>query len=69
MLMCVFLFLLWLIFNGRVTLEICLFGIVVTGLYMPSASPCWGIIPGTSGGYCGRLGRYLQYARRWYGRS
>lgn len=27
MLMCVFLFLLWLIFNGRVTLEICLFGI------------------------------------------
>ena len=25
MLMCVFLFLLWLIFNGRVTLEICLF--------------------------------------------
>ena len=32
MLMCVFLFLLWLIFNGRITLEICLFGIVVTGL-------------------------------------
>ena len=32
MLMCVFLFLLWLIFNGRVTLEICLFGVVVTGL-------------------------------------
>ena len=54
MLMCVFLFLLWLIFNGRVTLEICLFGIVVTGLV--SASPCWGIIPGTSGGCWGGWG-------------
>ena len=54
MLMCVFLFLLWLIFNGRVTLEICLFGIVVTGLVY--ASPCWGIIPGTSGGCCGGWG-------------
>ena len=32
MVMCIFLFLLWLILNGKVTLEICLFGIVVTGL-------------------------------------
>lgn len=28
---------------------------------MPSASPCWGIIPGTSGRVLRRLGRYLQY--------
>ena len=30
MVMCIFLFLLWLILNGNVTLEICLFGVVVT---------------------------------------
>ena len=30
MVMCIFLFLLWLILNGKVTLEICLFGVVVT---------------------------------------
>ena len=31
MVMCIFLFLLWLILNGKVTLEICLFGVVITG--------------------------------------
>ena len=31
MVMCIFLFLLWLILNGKVTLESCLFGVVITG--------------------------------------
>ena len=53
MLMCVFLFLLWLIFNGRVTLEICLFGIVVTGLVYAF---CVAVL-----GYHPRNERYLQY--------
>ena len=31
MIMCVFLFALWLLLNGRVTVEICLFGVVIAG--------------------------------------
>ena len=31
MIMCVFLFVLWVLLNGRVTVEICLFGVVITG--------------------------------------
>ena len=56
MLMCVFLFLLWLIFNGRVTLEICLFGVVVTGLVYAFCVAVLGYHPRN-----GRLGWYLQY--------
>ena len=58
MLMCVFLFLLWLIFNGRVTLEICLFGIVVTGLVYAFCVAVLGYHPRNE---LRRLGRYLQY--------
>ena len=58
MLMCVFLFLLWLIFNGRVTLEICLFGVVVTGLVYAFCVAVLGYHPRNERG---RLGRYLQY--------
>ncbi len=56
MLMCVFLFLLWLIFNGRVTLEICLFGVVVTGLVYAFCVAVLGYHPGTSGGCWGGWG-------------
>lgn len=31
MIMCVFLFALWLLLNGRVTVEVCLFGVVIAG--------------------------------------
>ena len=58
MLMCVFLFLLWLIFNGRVTLEICLFGIVVTGLVYAFCVAVLGYHPRNERR---GLGRYLQY--------
>lgn len=61
MLMCVFLFLLWLIFNGRVTLEICLFGIVVTGLVYAFCVAVLGYHPRNERRVLGRLGRYLQY--------
>lgn len=64
MLMCVFLFLLWLIFNGRVTLEICLFGVVVTGLVYAFCVAVLGYHPRNERrvlGRLGRLGRYLQY--------
>ena len=57
MLMCVFLFLLWLIFNGRVTLEICLFGIVITGLVYAFCVAVLGYHPRNER----RLGWYLQY--------
>lgn len=61
MLMCVFLFLLWLIFNGRVTLEICLFGIVVTGLVYAFCVAVLGYHPRNERRVLRRLGRYLQY--------
>lgn len=60
MLMCVFLFLLWLIFNGRVTLEICLFGIVVTGLVYAFCVAVLGYHPRNER-RVRRLGWYLQY--------
>ena len=61
MLMCVFLFLLWLIFNGRVTLEICLFGVVVTGLVYAFCVAVLGYHPRNERRVLGRLGWYLQY--------
>ena len=61
MLMCVFLFLLWLIFNGRVTLEICLFGVVVTGLVYAFCVAVLGYHPRNERRVLRRLGRYLQY--------
>ena len=61
MLMCVFLFLLWLIFNGRVTLEICLFGIVITGLVYAFCVAVLGYHPRNERRVLRRLGRYLQY--------
>ncbi len=61
MLMCVFLFLLWLIFNGRVTLEICLFGIVVTGLVYAFLRRRAGVSSRNERRVLRRLGRYLQY--------
>ena len=61
MLMCVFLFLLWLIFNGRITLEICLFGIVVTGLVYAFCVAVLGYHPRNERRVLRRLGWYLQY--------
>ena len=62
MLMCVFLFLLWLIFNGRVTLEICLFGVVVTGLVYAFCVAVLGYHPRNERRLVlGLLGWYLQY--------
>ena len=61
MVMCIFLFLLWLILNGKVTLEICLFGVVVTGLVYAFCVAVLGYHPRNERRVLGRLGRYLQY--------
>lgn len=49
MVMCIFLFLLWLILNGKVTLEICLFGVVITGAVYAFCVAAWAVGPRRSG--------------------
>ena len=61
MLMCVFLFLLWLIFNGRITLESCLCGIAVTGRGYAFCVAVRGYHPRNARRVLRRLGWYLQY--------
>lgn len=42
-------FLLWVLFNGQVTLEIVLFGIVIAGAVYASAANFWTTAPGRTG--------------------
>ena len=56
MVMCIFLFLLWLILNGKVTLEICLFGVVITGAVYAFCVAALGCRPQTERRFLKRLG-------------
>lgn len=62
MVMCVFLFLLWLILNGRVTLEICLFGVVITAVIYAFCVAALGYRPRAERRLVKRLGGYVVYA-------
>ena len=55
MVMCIFLFLLWLILNGKVTLEICLFGVVITGAVYAFCVAALGCRPQTERRFLKRL--------------
>ncbi|MEI3103621.1 MAG: Na+/H+ antiporter subunit E [Oscillospiraceae bacterium] len=61
MVMCIFLFLLWLILNGKVTLEICLFGVVVTGAVYAFCVAALGCRPQAERRFLKRLGGYVVY--------
>ena len=61
MVMCIFLFLLWLILNGKVTLEICLFGVVVTAAVYAFCVAALGCRPQTERRFLKRLGGYVVY--------
>ena len=61
MVMCIFLFLLWLILNGKVTLEICLFGVVITGAVYAFCVAALGCRPQTERRFLKRLGGYVVY--------
>ena len=58
MVMCIFLFLLWLILNGNVTLEICLFGVVVTAAVYAFCVAALGCRPQAERRLLKRLGGY-----------
>ena len=61
MVMCIFLFLLWLILNGKVTLEICLFGVVITGAVYAFCVAALGCRPQAERRFLKRLGGYVVY--------
>ena len=62
MIMCVFLFALWLILNGRITLEVCLFGVVITAAVYAFCVYALGYHPQHEKGLAKKLGLYV-----WYG--
>lgn len=64
MVMCIFLFLLWLILNGKVTLEICLFGVVITGAVYAFCVAALGCRPQAERRLLKRLGGYVVYGVR-----
>ena len=61
MVMCIFLFLLWLILNGKVTLEICLFGVVVAAAVYAFCVAALGYRPQAKRRFLKRLGGYVVY--------
>ena len=61
MIMCVFLFALWLLLNGRVTVEICLFGVVIAGAVYAFCVYALGYHPGHERRLLKRLGGYVVY--------
>lgn len=62
MIMCVFLFALWLLLNGRVTVEICLFGVVIAGAVYAFCVYALGYHPSHEKRLLKRLGGYVVYA-------
>ena len=62
MIMFLFLFALWLLLNGRVTLEICLFGVVVAGAVYAFSVYALGFHPSHEKRLLKRLGGYIAYA-------
>ena len=61
MIMCVFLFALWLLLNGRVTVEICLFGVVIAGAVYAFCVYALGYHPSHERRLLKRLGGYVVY--------
>ena len=61
MIMCVFLFALWLLLNGRVTVEICLFGVVIAGAVYAFCVYALGYHPSHEKRLLKRLGGYVVY--------
>lgn len=61
MIMLVFLFLLWLVLNGRITLEICIFGVVIAAAVYLFACFALGFSPKHEKRLWKRLGLYLAY--------
>ena len=64
MLMFTFLFALWLILNGRITLEVCLFGIVIAGAVYLFCVKALGYHPSHEKVYLRRAGLYLLFVLR-----
>ena len=62
MIMCIFLFLLWIIFNGRITIEICLFGAVIAAAVYAFCVYALGYHPAHEKKILSRLGLYAVYA-------
>lgn len=60
--MCVFLFALWLVLNGRITVEICIFGVVIAGAVYAFCVYALGYRPQSEKGLLKKLGLYV-----WYG--
>jgi len=61
MFMCLFLFALWLIFNARITPEVCLFGVVIVGGIYAFCVYALGYSPRHEKGLVKRIGLYLWY--------
>ena len=61
MILCTFLFLLWLILNGRVTVEICLLGLVISVGLCIFCAKALGYDPRREKGLIKRLGLYIVY--------
>ena len=61
MIMCIFLFALWLLLNGRVTVEICLFGVVIAGAVYAFCVYALGHHPSHERRLLKRLGGYAVY--------
>lgn len=61
MVMCIFLFLLWLVLNGRVTVEICLIGVVLTAAIYAFCVYALGYHPKNERRILRRLAMYAVY--------
>ena len=61
MVMCAFLFALWLILNGRITVEICLIGLAITAGVYAFCVKALGYSPKHEKGLLKRLWRYVVY--------
>ena len=61
MIMCVFLFALWLLLNGRITVEICVFGVVIAGAVYAFCVYALGYHPSHEKRLLKRLGGYVVY--------
>lgn len=56
-----FLFVLWLVLNGQITLEICLFGLVIAAAVLLFSVRILGYDPRKEGHFVRRIGWYLYY--------
>ena len=61
MIMCIFLFLLWIILNGRITVEICIFGVVIAAAVYAFCVYALGYHPSHEKKLLRRLWLYIVY--------